>query len=105
VIQPAELDVDRVRAGFPALTEEVAYFDGPGGSQLPSGVGEAIAGTNCSGIANRGSVTVAERRADTVVVGAREAVADLLGCDPVRPLDDPADVRPGSHAGRAVEPA
>ncbi len=32
-----ELDVARVRAHFPALQEGTAYFDGPGGSQVPSG--------------------------------------------------------------------
>jgi len=35
-----------------------------------------------AGLANRGTVTAAERRAEEVVVGARRAVADLLGCDP-----------------------
>lgn len=76
-----EFDVARVRAAFPALAEGVAYFDGPGGSQVPAVVGDAIAATISSGIANRGTVTKAERRADAVVVGARQAVADLLGCN------------------------
>ncbi len=35
-----------------------------------------------SGLANRGRVTAAERRADDTVLGARTAVGDLLGCDP-----------------------
>jgi cysteine desulfurase family protein (TIGR01976 family) len=35
-----------------------------------------------SGISNRGTVTASERRAEEVVVGARAAMADLLGCDP-----------------------
>jgi len=78
---PADLDVAGVRAAFPALTDGVAYFDGPGGSQVPAVVGRTIADTICAGIANRGSVTAAERRADVAVVGARYAMADLLGCD------------------------
>jgi cysteine desulfurase family protein (TIGR01976 family) len=45
-------------------------------------VGAAVAETLCSAISNRGTVTAAERRADTVVTGARQAVADLLGTDP-----------------------
>jgi cysteine desulfurase family protein (TIGR01976 family) len=75
-------DVARVRAQFPALSGGVAYFDGPGGSQVPRQVAHAVAATMSGGISNRGSVTVSERRAEEVVVGARAAVADLLGCRP-----------------------
>ncbi len=78
----APYDVARVRSSFPALREGVAHFDGPGGSQVPEQVAAAVARALTSGIANRGSVTAAERRADGVVVGARQAVADLLGGDP-----------------------
>jgi cysteine desulfurase family protein (TIGR01976 family) len=49
---------------------------------VPRQVAEAMARVMTSGISNRGRVTAAERRADEVVVGARQAVADLLGCDP-----------------------
>ena len=75
-------DVARVRSAFPALRSGTAHFDGPGGSQVPTPVAEAVARTLTSGIANRGTVTEAERRADAVVVEARRAVADLLGADP-----------------------
>src|SRR5262245_26569612 len=74
-------DVDRIRRDFPALEQGVAYFDGPGGTQVPRQVAEAVAATMTSGISNRGTVTDAERRADDVTTGARQAVADLLGCD------------------------
>jgi cysteine desulfurase family protein (TIGR01976 family) len=76
------LDVDTVRKAFPALAQGVAYFDGPGGSQVPSVVAEAVASTMVAGISNRGSVTASERRADAVVGDARRAVADLLGAEP-----------------------
>ncbi len=75
------LDVDRIRSCFPALAEGVAYFDGPGGSQVPDVVGEAIATAMCSGLSNRGTVTATEQRADRIVREARAAVADLLGAD------------------------
>lgn len=75
-------DVARVRASFPALREGAAHFDGPGGSQVPEQVGRAIADTICAAIANRGEVTKAEQRAESVVQGARQAVADLLGGEP-----------------------
>lgn len=75
-------DVTTVRAHFPALAEGAAHFDGPGGSQVPDVVGEAVAATLCAAIANRGSVTAAERRADRIVADARQAAADLLGAQP-----------------------
>ncbi|MCW2764735.1 MAG: cysteine desulfurase family protein, partial [Nocardioides sp.] len=75
------LDVARIRSDFPALNQGIAYFDGPGGTQVPGQVADAMARTMTLGISNRGSVTASERRAEEVVVSARRAVADLLGCD------------------------
>lgn len=75
-------DVERIRKDFPALDQGIAYFDGPGGSQVPRQVAEAMARVMTSGVSNRGRVTAAERLADDVTIGARQAVADLLGCDP-----------------------
>ncbi|MGH8967706.1 MAG: aminotransferase class V-fold PLP-dependent enzyme, partial [Actinomycetes bacterium] len=77
-----ELDVARIRSSFPALLDGVAYFDGPGGTQVPREVAQSMADTMTSGISNRGVVTMAERRAATVVTGARAAIADLVGCTP-----------------------
>ncbi len=76
------LDVPSIRAAFPALAGGVAYFDGPGGSQVPYQVAEAVAAALRSGISNRGTVTTAERRADSIVHDARRALGDLLGADP-----------------------
>lgn len=76
------LDVERVRAHFPALESGTAHFDGPGGSQTPRVVAEAVAATLTSSIANRGTVTAAEQHAERVVVEAREAMGDFLGTDP-----------------------
>jgi cysteine desulfurase family protein (TIGR01976 family) len=75
-------DVAAVRSAFPALRAGAAHFDGPGGSQVPLPVAEAVAATLTSPIANRGRLTAAERNADDVVRSAREAVADLVGGDP-----------------------
>jgi cysteine desulfurase family protein (TIGR01976 family) len=74
-------DVRAVREHFPALKAGYAHFDGPGGSQVPDVVAEAVAATMLSPLANRGRVTAAERTADDIVLGARQAVADLLGAD------------------------
>jgi cysteine desulfurase family protein (TIGR01976 family) len=79
---PVGYDIEAVRARFPALAEGAAHFDGPGGSQVPDTVADAVAAALRSAVANRGSVTRAERRADAIVMAARQAAADLLGADP-----------------------
>ncbi|MGH8861670.1 MAG: cysteine desulfurase-like protein [Jatrophihabitantaceae bacterium] len=76
------LDIAAVRSHFPALAEGAAHFDGPGGSQTPDVVADAVRATLLSAIANRGSVTAAEQTAERAVVAARAAMADLLGSDP-----------------------
>ena len=72
-------EVVSVRKQFPALDEGAAHFDGPGGSQTPQVVADAVARTLTSALANRGRLTTADRRADEIVIEAREAMADLLG--------------------------
>ncbi len=74
-------DVAAVRDRFPALKAGFAHFDGPGGSQVPDAVADAVARTLVSPLANRGTVTEAERTADGIVRDARAAMADLLGVD------------------------
>jgi cysteine desulfurase family protein (TIGR01976 family) len=75
-------DVARIRAAFPALAEGAAHFDGPGGSQVPAVVADAVAATLRSAISNRGQVTASSRRADRIVTEARAAMADYLGAVP-----------------------
>ncbi|MET1016219.1 MAG: cysteine desulfurase-like protein, partial [Leifsonia flava] len=75
-------DVDRIRSLFPALDDGVAHFEGPGGTQTPASVGEAIARTLTGPLSNRGVVGDSERIADAVVLAFRQACADLLGADP-----------------------
>ena len=75
-------DVDRLRARIPALDDGTAYFDGPGGSQTPDVVADAIAAALRSGLSNRARVTQAERNADDITTAARLAAADLVNADP-----------------------
>lgn len=75
-------DVKRLRDRVPALREGAAHFDGPGGTQVPDEVADAISEALRAAVSNRGRGTAAERRADDIVVGARQAMADLLGADP-----------------------
>jgi cysteine desulfurase family protein (TIGR01976 family) len=75
-------DVNRIRNEFPALQSGIAFFDGPGGSQVPNSVGEAIAKAITQPTSNRNTVTISEQNAEACVQGYRSAVADLLNCDP-----------------------
>jgi cysteine desulfurase family protein (TIGR01976 family) len=77
----SEFDVAAVRAHIPALSSGVAFFDGPGGSQVPDVVAEAIRDALTAPISNRGTITEAERNADAIVGAARSAIADLLGVE------------------------
>lgn len=79
---PSVYDVAAVRAQFPALDAGTAHFDGPGGTQTPQPVIDAIADALAKPLSNRGSGTAAQRNADAIVVAAREAFADLLGARP-----------------------
>ncbi len=72
-------DVQALRAHFPSLAGGTAYFDGPGGTQTPDVVGEAMRKAITQPLSNRGRLTPAERNADDVVLAARAAVADLVG--------------------------
>ena len=74
--------VDRIRKDFPSLNTGLAYFDGPGGSQVPKAVGDAIAKAITQPSSNRGTTTESEQNAEDCVIGYRNAVADLLNCDP-----------------------
>ena len=75
-------DVNRIRADFPALDAGLAFFDGPGGSQVPSQVGRAISDAITKPISNRNVVTQSERNAEEIVINFRQAVADLINADP-----------------------
>lgn len=74
--------VDAIREQFPALREGAAHFDAPGGTLVPDVVAEAVRDALSSAICQRGTNSMAERRTESIVQGARQAMADLLGVDP-----------------------
>ena len=76
------LDVAAVRAQFPSLASGIAHFDGPGGTQTPAVVGEAVARTLTGPLSNRGTAVASEQNAEDAVRAFREALADLLNADP-----------------------
>ena len=77
-----DFDVARIRARMPALASGVAFFDGPGGTQLPDVVADAMRMAMTEPLSNRGTMTQSERNAESIVQGSRLATADLLGRDP-----------------------
>ncbi len=74
------LDVAAVRARFSALGRRLAFFDGPGGTQVPDEVIDAIASYLRDSNANVGGPFPTSRRTEALVAGARRAAAELLGC-------------------------
>src|SRR5437868_4044135 len=76
------LDVDAVRARFSALQGPTAFLDGPGGTQCPDSVIDAIAGYLRESNANLGGHFGSSRRSDALVAQARLAAASFLGCEP-----------------------
>jgi cysteine desulfurase family protein (TIGR01976 family) len=72
-----------VRARFPALADEgVAYLDGPGGSQTPQDVIDAMAAYLRSSNANLGGAFATSAATDRVTERGRAAAAELTGGEP-----------------------
>src|SRR2546427_700164 len=76
----ATLDLDAVRARFPALASGVVFLDAPGGTQCPQSVIDAIAGYLRESNANLGGAFAASRRSDDLVEHAHATAARFLGC-------------------------
>ncbi|SBT92076.1 cysteine desulfurase family protein, VC1184 subfamily [Streptomyces sp. DI166] len=72
------LDLPALRAHFPSLATGLAFFDGPGGTQTPRPVADAIAATLTGPLSNRGTVSPSELNAERAVADFRAAYADLL---------------------------
>jgi cysteine desulfurase family protein (TIGR01976 family) len=75
------LDVDAARARFSALDRRLAFFDGPGGTQCPDEVIDAIADYLRHDNANIGAPYETSRRTDGLVARAHERASSFLGCD------------------------
>jgi cysteine desulfurase family protein (TIGR01976 family) len=80
------LDVAACRRQFPGLGRQVGgrpavFFDGPGGSQVPRRVIDAVADCLAHHNANEGGLFATSREAGEIVAAAHKAVADLLGSD------------------------
>ena len=77
-------DVDALRAEFPALARRqdgrpVVFLDGPGGTQVPQRVIDAVSGYYREMNANADGAFATSERSDAMAAEAHAAVADLLG--------------------------
>jgi cysteine desulfurase family protein (TIGR01976 family) len=89
-------DVTALRARFPALATEqdgrpVALFDGPGGTQVPDTVIDAVSRYYRESNANHGGTFLTSRRSDEWVEESRAALAELLNAA------DPAEIKFGAN--------
>src|SRR5271168_2423850 len=79
------LDLALVRAQFPSLSQTVnghpaVFLDGPGGTQVPQRVIDAISGYLAGNNANTCGAFATSRRSDAMIAEARAAMADFLHC-------------------------
>src|SRR5487761_1576308 len=79
---PHSFDIDAVRARFSALSSPIAFFDGPGGTQCPDSVIDAVATYLRESNANLGGHFANSRHSDALVAQARVAAAQFLWCEP-----------------------
>ena len=85
ITAPAALDLANIRSQFPSLAQTVnghpaVFFDGPGGTQVPQRVIDAISDYLRRDNANSGGNYPTSRRTDAMIAAAREAMADFFHC-------------------------
>ena len=75
-------DVEAVRARYSALRRPLAFFDGPGGTQVPDEVIDAVSRYYRESNANVSGPYETSRRTEALVAQARVAAGEFLGCSP-----------------------
>jgi cysteine desulfurase family protein (TIGR01976 family) len=81
-VSTVAFDVAAARGRYSALREDVALFDGPGGTQVPDSVIEAIAGYLRESNANVSGPYESSRKTEALVAHSRLTAASFLGCSP-----------------------
>src|SRR5579863_8457117 len=81
------LELTSIRAQFPSLTQTInahpaTFLDGPGGTQVPQRVIDAISNYLGRDNANTGGAYATSRHTDAMIAEARGAMADFLHCAP-----------------------
>jgi len=82
----AAINLPWIRAQFPSLMQTVngnpsVFLDGPGGTQVPQSVIDAMSGYLKTNNANTHGAYATSRRTDEMIASARAAMADFLNCD------------------------
>jgi cysteine desulfurase family protein (TIGR01976 family) len=75
-------DLGGVRKRFSSLQDGFAFFDAPGGSQVPDEVGDAIARALREASANLGAGYATSLRVKEILERAERNAARFLGCEP-----------------------
>jgi cysteine desulfurase family protein (TIGR01976 family) len=81
VLDPTDVFV-RARERFSSLRGGFAFFDAPGGTQVPDEVGDAIARALREASANLGALYASSLRVKEILERAESNAAQFLGCDP-----------------------
>src|SRR5271165_5246325 len=84
-LTPSGLDLTYIRAQFPSLSQTInghpaVFLDGPGGTQVPQRVIDAISNYLRRDNANTCGAYATSRHTDTMLAEARAAIADFLHC-------------------------
>lgn len=82
-----DFSIDDVRSRFPALSRTegetlAAYLDGPGGTQVPDIVIDAMSDILTTGISNLGGGYGASDLAEATTTAGRKAMAAFFNCEP-----------------------
>lgn len=105
--QPGIAPVEEIRAQFPALERRhnghpVAYFDGPGGTQVPRPVAEAVTDYLYHHNANTHWAYPTSSETDATIRNGRAAMADLLNVSPSEIIFGPNMSTLTFHLSRAL---
>jgi len=76
------VNVDAVRSRFSSLQNGFAFFDAPGGTQVPDEVGQAIANALREASGNLGAPYATGRAVEAILARAKDDAARFLGCAP-----------------------
>jgi cysteine desulfurase family protein (TIGR01976 family) len=77
----AVFDVEAARARFSSLRSGFAFFDAPGGTQVPDEVGEAIAKALRDASGNLGAPYATGRAVEGILERAKDDAGRFLGCN------------------------
>jgi cysteine desulfurase family protein (TIGR01976 family) len=76
------VNVEAVRERFTSLQKGFAFFDAPGGTQVPDEVGQAIANALREASGNLGAPYATGRAVEAILERAKDDAARFLGCTP-----------------------